>query len=423
MKHTFSAPTIHPIRNIKIPAVDSFQLDNGLESHFVLAGTQEVVKIELVFWAGRPYEQAQLIARTTAALIKEGTPQLRQAQISEAMDYYGAGMLVPVQTDTAQFTLYALSKELVNVLPTFIEMLLNPAFEQKDLVNYIARQRQRIKEDLSKNEVLAYRQLTEAFYGREHAYGYNSYPDSYEDINRELLLEHHQRCYNADNAFVIVSGQMDAQTQQFICQQLSRLPQGQAQQAQHLTGTAQPKAYYKTQGQGHMQSAIRMGRKLFARTHKDAKDFYILSTLLGGYFGSRLMANIREQKGYSYQVSANYESLRFDGSFQIDTEVAPQYVEATIKEIHFEIDRLQNEAVAQEEINMLRNYMMGSFLSMVDGPFSWAETIRTLRIEQLGVSAFSELIESVQSINSQRIQQLAQEYLKKEDLWTVVVGE
>ena len=416
-------PEIKTIQRINLPKVESSQLSNGLPVHFVLMGTQEVVKIEFVFWAGRSYEQEKLVARTSATLIKEGTDSLSSATVAEFFDYHGASISIPVQTDTANFSVYCLSRQIPQVLPLLIKLLINPAFREKDLRAHILREQHRLKEDLSKNEVIAYRHITECFYGESHPYGYNSFPNSYANLTPSALHAHHKRCYNANNGFAIISGQVDSPTKAFIYKQLEQIPTGELQKPLNFNVITQTPQTTLLKGQGRMQSTIRMGRRLFARNHADANGIYMLSTILGGYFGSRLMTNIRENKGYTYQIYAGYESLRYDGALQIDTEVSPELVNPCLKEIYLEIERLQNDLVPDGELKMVRNYLMGSFLSMVDGPFNWSETLKTLWTEQLDATAFQSLIASVQGMNSHEIRDLAQSYLKKEDLWTIVVGE
>ena len=134
------------------------------------------------------------------------------------------------------------------------------------------------------------------------------------------------------------------------------------------------------------------------------------------------MENIREDKGYTYNISAAYDSLRFDGTLQIDTEVSPEFVGPCLHEIKHEILRLQQELVPKAELEMLRNYLMGAFLTMIDGPFNWSETVRTLLVEQLDTAALNQLIHKVQNIQPEEIRTLAQQYLKPEDLWTVIAG-
>jgi predicted Zn-dependent peptidase len=413
-------PPIFPVRQIELPPVKQGSLSNGLPFYQINQGTQELVRIELVFWAGRPYEKHPLVARTASSLLKESTLYHTGAAIAEKFDYYGAGLSTPFQMDTANVVMYALNKQLPQVLPLFIEVLNSPAYLPKELAAYVNRRQQSLKEDLSKSEVLAYRHITECYFGSQHPYGYNSSPDQYDQLRTSWLKEHHDRCYNAQNGFALISGHFDSTTEKLIHQALAQLRQGQAQQPHHLEPSQQSPQLIRLAARNTSQAAIRMGRRLFPRQHPDADGMYIVAHLLGGYFGSRLMENIREDKGYTYNISAAYDSLRFDGTLQIETEVSPEFVEPCLREITHEIQRLQQELVPAEELEMLKNYLMGAFLTMIDGPFNWAETIRTLLVEQLDTSALNQLIQKVQNIQAEEIRSLAQQYLRPEDLWTVI---
>ncbi|MBV6653966.1 MAG: insulinase family protein, partial [Mameliella sp.] len=140
------------------------------------------------------------------------------------------------------------------------------------------------------------------------------------------------------------------------------------------------------------------------------------------YFGSRLMTNIREEKGYTYNISSMLETMRFDGSLLIGTEVSPGYVEPTLKEIYEEMKLLQEEKVEQEELKMVRNFLLGNFLTMLDGPFNVSEVVRAFVVDGLPLSAFDDLVATVQNIDAPALQELAQKYLNKEDMWQVIVG-
>lgn len=415
-------PPIFPVRQIQLPPVQQGQLSNGLPFYQINRGTQELVRIELVFWAGRPYEKHPLVARTTTALLKEGTLNFSGTAIAEKFDYYGAGLSTPFQMDTANVVMYALNKQLPQVLPIFLEVLNNPAFPPKELEAFIKRSQQRLKDDLSKSEVLAYRHITACYFGEQHPYGYNSDALQYEQLKRHQIQEHYNRCYNAQNGFALISGHLDKESEKYIHQTLSQLRSGTLQKPSVYISSPTTPQLIRLPAQNTSQSTIRMGRKLFPRQHPDANGMYILAHLLGGYFGSRLMENIREDKGYTYNISASYDTLRFDGALHIETEVNPNYVDACLKEISYEIHRLQHELVPAPELEMLQNYLMGSFLTMIDGPFNWSETVRTLLVEQLDTTALEQLIQKVLTITAEEIQALAQQYLQADDLWTVIAG-
>lgn len=386
-------------------------------------GTQDIVRIEVVFWAGRPYEKAPLVARATAALLKEGTRQRSGAILAEQLDFYGAGISAPFQLDTANLVLYSLNKHLPEVLPLFFEVIGQPAFPEEEVRAYCRRKAQSLQEDLSKNDVVAYREITEYIYGATHPYGYNSIPETYQLLQRDQLLDHHHRYFSANNAFVMLSGKVSTETEALVNQYLGQLPAGPKVAQPQLEVSDVPARKVRIRRSQATQSAIRMGRRLFDRSHPDAHGVFVLANLLGGYFGSRLMSNIREDKGYTYHIGASYDPLRFDGAIFIDTEVSPEQVNATLREIHLEMKRLREELVSDEELTMLRNYLMGTLLTMVDGPFNWGETVRTLLIEELPVTTLADLVQSVQGITAADLQQLAQTYLQPDDWWTVVVGE
>ncbi|MEL7221027.1 MAG: insulinase family protein, partial [Bacteroidota bacterium] len=302
-------PLIFPVRQINLPPVEQGQLSNGLPFYQINRGTQELVRIELVFWAGRPYEKHPLVARTTTALLKEGTLYHSGTAIAEQFDYYGAGLSTPFQMDTANVVMYALNKQLPQVLPLFMEVLNSPLFPAEELDAFVMRSQHRLKDDLSKSEVLAYRHITARYFGEEHPYGYNSNALQYKQLQRSQIQEHHQRCYNAQNGFALISGHLDKTSEKYVHQALAQLRQGNQQQAAMMTSRHEEPHFIRLPAQNTSQSAIRMGRRLFPRQHPDANGMYILAHLLGGYFGSRLMENIREDKGYTYNISASYDTL------------------------------------------------------------------------------------------------------------------
>jgi len=171
-----------------------------------------------------------------------------------------------------------------------------------------------------------------------------------------------------------------------------------------------------------LQTAIRLGCKLFNRHHEDYNDFYILNTILGGYFGSRLMSSIREEKGFTYNIFSALDPMHFDGYFYVGTEVGNEFVRPTLDSIYQEFDKLKNEPIKKEELKMVQNYLMGFFLTNLDGAFNVAELVKISRTENLPKDFFKNMVERVQSITSEELMSLSQKYLNEEKMWEVVVG-
>ncbi len=180
-----TTPPIAEISRLTVPEPFVWRLSNGIPVYETNLGTQDIVKLDLLFYAGRPFERKQMVSRSTAALMREGTASHSSAAIAETMDYYGASLSMPIGLDTASVLLYSLRKHIHHLLPLVADILRAPTFPQDELEAFIERNQRRLQVDLSKNDIVAYRQFTEMLYGKEHPYGYNSFPETYAALLRE----------------------------------------------------------------------------------------------------------------------------------------------------------------------------------------------------------------------------------------------
>ncbi|MFT5164813.1 MAG: zinc protease [Saprospiraceae bacterium] len=417
-----NAPLINQIEQIDLPSPNKYFLDNGIPVYEINKGTQEIIKIEVVFHAGRPYEQKKLAARATASLIKEGSVHRSSAEISETIDFYGGTLGTPYNLDTSNIVLYSLNRHFEQLLPLAAEAIKTPVFPQDELEAYIKKSKQSLQVDLQKNDVVAYRKITEFIFGADHPYGYNSFPETYDFLSRKDLLDHHQKNYTKDNCSIFISGKSSPEIIGLLNQYLGKeMPQGKSM-LNFFPKEIPTAAKVKIPHADNVQTAIRIGRKLFNRKHEDYNGMYLVNTILGGYFGSRLMNNIREDKGYTYNIYSAIDTMHEDGCFYIGTEVGNEFAEATKEEIYKEIYLLQNEYVEEQELQMVRNYLLGNLLTMLDGPFNIGEVIKTMVIEDLSTEAFDSLVQTIKTISPEEIQSLAKKYFKPEDLWEVIVG-
>ena len=417
-----SPPPIRDINQLRLPDIQVHQLDNGIPLYEIQMGTQDVIKLEIVFQAGRPYERKQLAARATSSLLREGTRSFSAAQIAEQLDFYGCSLSFPFNLDTCNVILYSLNKHFDKLMPILEEILATPTFPEAELNAFIKRNQQRLEVDLAKNDIVSYRKFTEFIFGETHPYGYNSNSETYAALKRDDLLEHFSRLFNSSNCVAFISGRSSPEIIAMANERLSRaIPAGKAAEPVLQECPATPQAV-KIQRPETVQTAIRIGRRLFNRQHDDYMGMYVLNTILGGYFGSRLMDNIREEKGYTYNIYSSLDPMQFDGYFYVGTEVGNEFVKDTLRQTYLEMDRLQQEPVDEEELAMVRNYLMGNFLTMLDGPFNVSEVIRTQAVEGLPLSYFESMAEAVRNITAGELQRLAQRYLRREDMWEVVVG-
>ena len=416
------APVIRMPEDVQLPKYQNHLLDNGIPVYEVHLGTQEVVKLELVFNAGRPFEHKQLVARATTSLLREGTATHSGSEIAELFDFYGCSLSLPFNLDTANVVVYSLSRYLDQVLPILQDILENPSFSTAELKSFVHRKQQLLKEDLTKNEVVAYRTITDLIFGSKHPYGYNSVEETYAALQREDLQKHFDRTYTIDNCIIFLSGKTSPAHIQSLNKYIGRLSRtGGKVSTSFPTLPTVTEAHFLERPET-IQTALRMGRKLFNRQHEDYCGMYVLNALLGGYFGSRLMANIREDKGYTYHIFSQLDVMKFDGYLYIGTEVGNEFVAATRDEIYKELALLRDKAVSEQELEMVKNYLIGTYLTMIDGPFQASELIKTIVLEDLSEDFFSKLVQTTRNITAKQLQDLANKYLQEGDIWQVSVG-
>ncbi|MEM9823828.1 MAG: insulinase family protein, partial [Bacteroidota bacterium] len=219
-------PPIQEISNLTLNRPEKINLSNGIPVYAINMGTQAVVKIEVVFHAGRPYEEKSLVARATASMLKEGTSNLSSVDIAEKVDFYGGTLSTPVNLDTSNIVLYALNKHLGALLPLLAEVVQQPIFPQRELDLFIQNSQNRLQVDLSKNDVVAYRTITECIFGSEHPYGYNSIPEMYHQLKREDLQQHFQQNYHADGCVIFISGKIEPNFYKLLDQHLGQMRNG-----------------------------------------------------------------------------------------------------------------------------------------------------------------------------------------------------
>ncbi len=416
-----TAPATQKVTELKLPLPNVHHLDNGIPVYETRMGTQDIVKLEVLFHAGRPYEKKKLAARATAALLKEGTTTMSSAEIAEKIDFYGGTLNIPVNLDTSNIILYSLSKHFNKLLPIISDMVTNPIFPTEELNAFCERNIQNLAVDLTRGDVVAYRKITEFIFSEHHPYGYNSSEESYRALTRNDLTEHFKRNYHAGNCRIFISGKTTGRHIDLLNTFFGKvIPNGETTEIAFTQYLPIPKKVNIPHVES-MQTAIRIGCKLFNRNHPDFNGLYILNTILGGYFSSRLMNNIREDKGYTYNIFSSLDAMIHDGYFYIGTEVSNDFTEKTLKEIYSEMARLQKELVDEEELNMVRNYLLGNMLTMLDGPFNVADVVKTYVAENLPISDFDLLMHTIKNITAEELRELAKKYFKSENMWEVIV--
>lgn len=420
------APPFKTISRIDVMRTQHLKLNNGIDLFSLAAGSQEIVKIEFIFRAGMYQQPASLIASTTNTLIETGTRSYTANQISDGVDFYGSFLELQVEQDFASLTLYSLNKYLGESLKFVEEILKYPTFPSDEFQIHINNKRQKHAINTQKVSVLARRKFSELLFGPKHPYGIDVVDADFDRINLKEVKAFFDRFYTYKNCTIIASGNLPKDISQTLNSFFGNDNWGNSTEiisSPSLTAQTSQQGKHFIHKEDAIQSAIRIGRVLFNKTHPDYFKFQVLNTILGGYFGSRLMANIREDKGFTYGIGSGVNNLVHSGVFYITTEVGSDVAQQAIAEIYKEVALLREKLVEANELETVRNYILGNFLRSVDGPFALADKFKSIWEFGLDYSFFDNYFDAVKQVTPGEIRDLANKYLQEKDLLECVVGK
>jgi predicted Zn-dependent peptidase len=417
-------PATKEIEEIQIPQAKKYTLDNGIPVYSISAGFQELVKVELIFFNNEFDASRPLLNSATNRMLSEGTSKFTSSQLADHIDYFGAFYETDENADFTSVMLYTLNKHLESTLPFIADIIHDPVFPQKELDIYSRNNRQRLIVDNEKVSSVARRKFNEVIFGNKHAYGYYVMPDDFTNIKRDDLLDHYKKKYHPSNCTIIISGLIKESAIEALNRHFGKQASGQTGRLEKINKSFNPSSENKHffEKEGAVQSALRIGKPFFNRKHADYPGMAVLNTIFGGFFGSRLMSNIREDKGYTYGIGSAIVSMRQEGYFFISTEVGAEVTKSALGEIYKEIELIKNELVNSEELEIVRNYMLGTFLKSMDGPFQLAERFKSIYLYDLDYSYYDRYLQIVRTIQPEELQQLARRYFDTSGFFEVVVG-
>jgi zinc protease len=415
------APPFGKLGHFPLAPTSTSYLSNGIPVHVIESGRQEVMMVQLVFPCGKAAGHRNLVAAATAALMEEGTENRTGAEIAAIIDHYGAQLGGETDTDETALTLYTLTKHLAPTLDILADVALRPSFPQDELVIYKRNQQQSAMVNEQKVGHLARRAFLGAIFGKENPMGRGAYPDDFSTLNGSDIALHHTSRIKGNVAHIIVAGRPDEWTIDLLEKHFGTMERRHDVFRADITGLPSP-TRISVEKEGAVQDAIRVGRVLFNREHPDFVGMQFLATVLGGYFGSRLMANIREDKGYTYGIGANLIGFRETGYLTINTEVGSDVRDAALTEIFKEMAVLRENAIPQQELDTVSSYLLGMILKSMDGPFALASKWRGYLKHGLDTSAHDDTLAQITAMTPQRLLDLAKLYLREEDMTVVTAG-
>ena len=407
--------------NLRLKQADKFILDNGVEVYAVNAGAEEVLSFEWVFFAGNWYEEQNLVAATANYLLRNGTSKRTAFQINEHFEYFGSYLNRACHSETATITLHCLNKHVKELLPVVRELITDSTLPQDELDIYKQNMKQRLKVSLKKSDFVAGRLIDVYLYGEKHPYGKFSSAEDFDALTQEQLLDFYKKYYQQGKMILFVAGKLPADLATLLNQNFGDLPNKSTEAGNIIVTPTQEKKFRITNDAEGVQGSIRIARPFPNRHHPDFMKVMTLNTVFGGFFGSRLMTNIREDKGYTYGIHSYLQNHMHDSAWMISTEAGAAVCEATIAEVYKEMKDLREELIDDDELLLVRNYLMGGILGDLDGPFQIIARWKNIILNNLSEQYFYDSINTIKTISAEELQQLARKYLQPEDFYELVV--
>ena len=419
-------PSVRMLDDLNVIFPERSRLKNGIPLNILNIGTEDVVRFDILIGAGQWHQTQSLQAMFTNRMLREGTNTMDSQRIAEILDYYGAMLELSSSVNYGFITLYSLNKYFSQTLAVVTEMLLCPTFPEKELGIVLDMNKQRFLVNSSRVEMKGRKALNRSLFGNAHPLGRFAEAGDYDLITPDILRSFYRQYYHSGNCSIYVSGKVTPEITHCIEEALGNHVWGEVKEILPIQPIApQPTTEKRVfvDSPDALQSSVKLGGFVMDRLHPDFLKARVMTTLFGGYFGSRLMSNIREEKGYTYGIGAGIVTYPDTSVLVISTEAGNEYVEAIIKETYKEMDRLQQDLVPQAELDMVKNYMLGDWCRSYEGPFSMSDAWIYIETGGLDNQFFHRSIDAIQSITREEIRELAQKYLYKENLIEVVAGK
>ncbi len=410
-----TAPALQHTLELTLPPFNLFLDRPGLEGILVPSDRQQVVRVEILLRGGTIEEPATGISGFTCGMLDKGTTHRSAAEVAATLDFYSAHLSVMAGSDFVNVTLFCLTRNLKNVLPLLFEILASPAFDEDEFRISRDIYLQNLSVNLEKNSYVAGKNLRKLVYG-DHPYGRHVSAEDASAVTTGQLRKFFTDAFKPWKVFI--SGCIEPADLDTIRQQLPLA-------GPVLTTGLQVPVFggpsnIRTEKADAVQCSIRMGKPCIDRTAADYPALLLANHLLGGFFGSRLMKNIREEKGLTYGIHSSMQHMQFGGMLSIGADVNKDKLEPAMEAIREELLGMDN--LTQEELTTARNHLIGSFQNDLNTIFAGADRIMTIRVNDLSPDHYGTLVRSLDRLSTEQVRDAAVNYFSPDSFAIAVAG-
>ena len=417
-------PVAGPFFHRPLPVYHQVQLSNGIKVNLLPCGTVEVLEIQFIFRGGKNYESHTGVARFTASNLAEGTQSYTSLELAQQLDKYGAWINKQAGEESLSISLASTTAKIQETLPLLAEVVLGPTFPEHEFDMLKQRTLQKMHISEQKTSPKAQRAFNELMFGNQHPYGSFYGKNELQAIEISDIKQHYEQYIYSGNAEIIVSGHFD----ELALLNLLEKTFGSLPTENPINPIFDTPKSFSNKGRHFiehegMQATLRLGHPGMKRLHPDYYGMSVVNTLFGGFFGSRLMHNIREEKGYTYGIYSGWIASKHGGYFVVQTDVGNEYIEPTIKEVKLEMQKLIEKGVEEAELQLVKNYILGKSISQRETPFQLGEILRFSIMHDISFEELDRKFEVVAQMQPADVGRLAAQYLQPDNLLEVVVGK
>lgn len=412
------APKHDEITLFNLPSPEIYTLSSGVPLFVHRGVSQQVLKVELVFSGAKWDEPKNGLSYFTALLLEKGTGTKTSFEIADYFDRHGASVEISPGFDFVSVSLFSLTKNITHVLPLFVELVTSSVFPEKELTIQKDIFNQNLKVNNEKNSYVASKLIRQHLFGDSHPYGRSIEEGDVNKLSGQDLNNFFHNQFSLLQSFVV--GAVDESLLKKLVTTLSEIP-GDSKKSQLTFSASQDESSIYLKKPGSTQSSLRLGKRTIGRSHQDYPALILINHIFGGYFGSRLMKNIREDKGLTYGIYSSLNNLRNNAFFMIAADVNKINKDKAVTEIKKELNLLSNKLVTSQELHNAKNHLLGSLQLEIANPFSIIEKIKTIHLYGLDENFYNKLFLDIHDLDEATLKKVSNNYLD-DNMVEIAVG-
>lgn len=415
------APAFQIPENISLIPPTKQILSNGVPVFYIHTPHIEAVKVEVTTSVNtrRPLSMA-LVPFFTLHMLLEGTTEMESQQLDHFFDHYASEVDVVSNFEQNGLSLLTTRKHFSEVLPVFRSLFTEAVFPEKELAKRKSQKELSISLNREQNAARANQLYRKGLFGEEHPFGFIAEEEDVRKVDRQDLRDFYVHDFLV-RPEVFVTGNLNSRQLNEIERLFNNLQIIPESEQMPFRTTLTDRRILEPREKS-VQASIRLGQHLIPKNHQDYHALTIFNTILGGYFGSRLIKNIREEKGHTYGIYSSIGSLTSADYWLVMADVQQGYAEEVIEEVYKEIDLLKHIPIDPSEREVIRNYMIGNLLSNFSSPFDLMTRFKNVHHHGLDYRFYEEQLDFIRSFTTEEIMRVGNKYFKKENILEVIVG-